>query len=105
MESRIVLSPTIYSVDSAGSGTTGTGSSGTLPYVISLANGDTNPDGSEIVFDPTVFSTPQTIDLTSRMELQESAGPLVIDGPGAGLLSISGQGKVTPFVNDDIASL
>ena len=48
LEPRVVLSPTIYTVNSTGSGTSGSGTSGTLPYVISLANANTNPDGSEI---------------------------------------------------------
>jgi hypothetical protein len=54
LETRVVLSPTIYTVDSTGNSTAGAGTSGTLPYAISLANADTNPDGSEVTFDPTV---------------------------------------------------
>ena len=61
LEPRVVLSPTIYTVDSTGNGTSGSGTSGTLPYVISQANANTNTDGSEIEFDPSVFSSPQTI--------------------------------------------
>ncbi len=90
LERRVVLSPTIYMVDSTGNGTTGSGTSGTLPYVISQANADTNPDGSEIEFDSTVFSTPQTIQLAGTLSLDGGAGPLAIDGPGAGLLAIIG---------------
>ena len=84
LEPRVVLSPTAYTVDSADGGTSGSGTSGTLPYVISLANANTNPDGSEISFDPTVFSTPQTIDLDASLVLSETSGPEVIDGPEAG---------------------
>ena len=86
LESRVVLSPTIFTVDSTGSGTSGSGTSGTLPYVISQANANPNTDGSEIEFDPSVFtsSSPQTITLGATLVLSETTGPEVIDGPGAG---------------------
>ena len=82
-----------------GSGTSGSGTSGTLPYVISQANANTNTDGSEIEFDPSVFtsSSPQTITLGATLALSETAGPEVIDGPGAGVVSISGGGAVGVF--------
>ena len=84
LEDRLLLSgsPTIYTVNSTGNGTTGTGDSGTLPYVIGQANANTNKAGSEIQFDPTVFKTAQTITLASTLVLSETAGPEVIDGPG-----------------------
>jgi hypothetical protein len=88
-----VLSPTIYTVNSTGNSTSGSGTSGTLPYVISQANVNSNPDGSEIEFDSSVFSTPQTIALgLTPLVLSEAPGPEVIDGPGAGLLTILGAG-------------
>ena len=95
LEPRVVLSPTIYTVNSTGNGTGGSGTSGTLPYVISQANADSNPDGSEISFDPTVFSTPQTIDLDATLVLSETSGPEVIDGSQA--VTISGQDAGTVF--------
>ena len=92
--------PTVYTVNSAGSGSSGTGTSGTLPYVISLA--DTNPSvaGSVIQFSPTVFSAanPQTITLTGTLELGEPSGPMVVDGPGAAAVTISGGGGVEVFL-------
>ncbi len=102
LESRIVLSPTIFTVDSTGSGTSGSGTSGTLPYVIGLANANTNTDGSEIEFDPSVFtsSSPQTIALGATLVLSETTGPEVIDGPGAELATVSGGGTVTVFQID-----
>ena len=105
LEPRIVLSPTIYTVNSTGNGTAGAGASGTLPYVISLANADSNTDGSEIEFDPTVFSSAKTINLSGTLVLSETDGPEMIDGPGAGLLSISGQGRFTVFNNQGTAIL
>ena len=83
LEERVVLSPTIFTVDSAGNGTSGSGTSGTLPYVISQANANTSTDGSQIEFDPSVFtsSSPQTITLGATLVLSETAGPEVIDGP------------------------
>jgi hypothetical protein len=105
LEPRVVLSSTIYTVNSIGNGTAGSGTSGTLPYVISLANADTNPDGSEVTFDPTVFSSPQTIDLDATLVLNESPGPEVIDGPGAGLLVVAGDGQFGIFSNYGTATL
>jgi Right handed beta helix region len=105
LEPRVVLSPTIYSVDSTGNGTGGSGTSGTLPYVISQANVDPNPDGSEIEFDSTVFSSPRTITLGESLSLAETSGPEVIGGPGAALLSISGGGAVTVLdVDSDVTA-
>ena len=44
-----------------------------------------------ITFDPTVFATPQTITLTmGELGLTKISGTLTIQGPGANLLSISG---------------
>ena len=94
VEDRLLLSADIFTVNATGSSTSGTGTSGTLPYVISLANADTNPDGSEIVFDPAVFSSssPRTISLGATLTLSETSGPEVIDWPGTGVVSISGGG-------------
>ena len=97
LEERVVLSPTIYTVNSTGIDTSGSGLVGTLPYVLSQANANTNTDGSDIEFDSSVFSTPQTIafettNITSKLELSETAGPEVIEGPGAGLLTLTGGG-------------
>ncbi len=66
-----------------GSGSSGTGTSGTLPYVIGQADLNPNLAGSVIQFAPTVFSAsnPQTITLTSTLELGGPSGPMVIDGP------------------------
>ncbi len=52
-----------------------------------------------IQFDPTVFSasTPQTITLTSTLELSGPSGPEVIEGPGANVVTISGNNAVQVF--------
>lgn len=81
LEDRALLSASIYTVNSTGNGTSGSGNSGTLPYVIGLANKDANIDGSEIQFDPAVFSSPQTIALTHSLKLLETQGPESIEGP------------------------
>ncbi len=101
LEPRVVLSPTIFTVSDPGSGTSGSGSSGTLPYVISQANANTNTAGSEIEFDSSVFSasSPQTITLAATLVLSETAGPEVIDGSAAGV-TISGGGAVGVFEVD-----
>ena len=95
LEDRLLLSggPTIYTVDSTGNGTTGTGHSGTLPYVVGQADANTNTAGSEIEFDPTVFASPQTIAPAGTLVLSEAAGPEVIDGPGASLVTVSGRAQ------------
>ena len=99
LEDRLLLSgnPTIYTVNSTGNGASGSGDSGTLPYVIGQANANTNTAGSEIQFDPTVFASPQTITLSSTLVLSETAGPEVIDGPGASRVTVSGNNAVEVF--------
>src|SRR6516225_3436855 len=66
------------------------GSTGTLRWAVAQANANTNPAGSVINFDPVLFSTPQTITLTSTLTLSDTAGPEVIVGPGASLGTVSG---------------
>ncbi len=112
LEERVVLSPTIYTVDattdngptSAGSGS---GPTGDLRYVIGQANANSNPDGSIIQFDPTVFATPQTITLSSSLgtlNLTETDGPEEIGGPTAGV-SVAGGGAVAVFqVSKDVTA-
>ncbi len=63
------------------------GSTGTLRWAIAQANVDTSP--STIEFD--LGNAPTTITLTQgTLVLSNAAEPVAIDGPGAGLLSISG---------------
>ncbi len=105
LECRLVLSPTIFTVNSTGSGASGSGQSGTLPYVISQANVNANTAGSEIEFDSTVFSSPQMITLGATLVLSETAGPEVIDGPGSGLVTVSGGGMVSVFeINNGVTA-
>jgi hypothetical protein len=109
LEARTLLSgnPTYYTVNltsntGASSGTDATTGdpSGDLLWAIEQANASTNPCGSIVDFDPTVFATPQTITLSSTLMLSESAGPEVIQGPGASLLTISGNNSVEVFQVD-----
>ena len=111
LEERVVLSPTIYSPTiyavnlttdngptSAGSGS---GTTGDLRYVINLADHNSNAGGSIIEFDSTVFATAQTITLSSSsglgtLNLSETAGPEVINGPTAGV-TVSGDQAVGVF--------
>ena len=87
---RVLLAPTAYLVDSNASSISGSGSSGTLSYVVVLANANTNPAGSQITFDPTEFSTPQTITLASTLVLSEASGAEVIDASNVSPVTISG---------------
>ena len=47
-----------------------------------------------------VFSTPQTITLGATLELENKTSPEVINGPGAGLVTVSGGGTVGVFFVD-----
>jgi hypothetical protein len=107
LEGRVLLSssPTVFMVNSTGSGSTGTGTSGTLPYVIGLANANPNTGGSLIKFDSTVFpaSSSTTITLTSTLSLSETPGPEMIVGTvstavsGLPAVTVSGGGDVGVF--------
>ena len=100
---------TVYTVDLTSANGTGSGNAGDLPYVIGLANVNPNPAGSEIEFDPSVFnsSSPQTITLGATLVLTETAGLEVIDGPGAGLVTVSGNNTSGVFAvaSDNVASI
>jgi hypothetical protein len=56
LENRVLLTPTSHLVDLTGNTTSGSTDSGTLPYVLGLANANNNPAGSRITFDSTVFN-------------------------------------------------
>jgi hypothetical protein len=97
LEVRALLAATVYTVDALTDTGAGSGTAGDLQYVIDQADANPNPDGSLIQFDPTFFSTPRTITLSSTLDLTETAGPEVISGPGPDLLTISGNGDVGVF--------
>ncbi len=98
LEDRTLLSgsPTVFTVTDASDSV---GDTGSLPYAIAQANINPNSDGSLIQFDPTAFgaSNPKTIVLAGTLTLSETAGPEVIDGPGANALTISGNHAVQVF--------
>ena len=97
LEGRVLLSATVYKVNAITDAGAGSGTAGDLMYVINQANADPNPDGSLIQFDPTLFAAPQTITLSATLTLSETAGPEVISGPGAGLVTVSGDNAVRVF--------
>jgi predicted outer membrane repeat protein len=100
LESRQLLSATVYTVDlTSDTGTSTSAAAGDLLYCLTRANADTNPDGTEIVFDPSVFNStsPQTITLDSTLVLGNPAGPMSIQGPGAEIVTISGDNAVGVF--------
>jgi hypothetical protein len=101
LEDRLLLAgPDIYTVDLTSDTGANTGLyAGDLAYCITQANADTNPAGTEIMFDPTVFNTTThpTIALSSTLGLSETAGPEVIDGPGANVVTINGGGTIGIF--------
>ncbi len=98
LEERALLSgPTVYTVDLAtdsapSTGGSGSGTTGDLRDCIGQANANSSAAGSVIQFAPTVFSAskPRTITLGVKLTLIESGGPELIDGPGAGVVTISG---------------
>jgi hypothetical protein len=102
LEDRVLMAgnPTAYTVNLLSDNGTGSGQAGDIAYVLSHANADTNPAGSLIQFDPTVFATRQTIPLTSTLELSGTAGPIVIQGPATNNVVIDGNGNVGDFMVD-----
>ncbi len=104
-----VDTPTIYTVDLTSASGTGSGDAGDLVYCIGLANANTNPAGSVLEFDPSVFnsSSPQTITLGATLVLDETAGPEAIDGLGAGIVTVSGNNtsEVFNIESDTVASI
>ncbi len=92
-----------YALDLATVLGTGSGNAGDLLYCIEQANANDNPSGSVIQFDPSVFNTttPQTIILTIPLDLTAQAGPVVIEGPGAAALTISGNHSNSVLEVDD----
>jgi hypothetical protein len=96
LEDRMMLSggPTVFTVTDTSDLITDTGS---LVFAIKQANANPNPAGSLIEFSTPLFSTPQTITLTSTLTLTGSAGPITIAGPGANLLTVSGGNAVEVF--------
>jgi hypothetical protein len=92
LESRVLLAATIYTVSNPSGFSADI--SGTLPNAVSQADSNTNPDGSIIQFSQSVFSKPQTILLRSTLMLTNTSGPIVVDGPGANLVTVSGNESV-----------
>ncbi|MEL7035518.1 MAG: DUF4347 domain-containing protein [Cyanobacteria bacterium J06592_8] len=71
---------------------------GSLRDAIEQANDNDDPNGNIIEFDPTVFSTPQTITLGSQLNIRDRNGnSLTINGPGAENLTINGPGNGNVF--------
>jgi hypothetical protein len=71
------------------------GSVGSLRWAVGQANSQAGAD--TINFDSTVFSTRQTISLTSGQLTLTDVATTTISGPGAGLLSISGNNASRVF--------
>jgi hypothetical protein len=109
---QVVDSPTVYTVDATTDSGAGSGDMGDLLYCVTQANTNSNPFGSKIEFDiptsdpgynPSTGSW--TITLSGTLELGETAGPEVIDGPGASVVTISGGHAVSVFqVDDDVTA-
>ena len=101
LEDRTVLSPTIYTVNSWGDSPADpqTATTGDLRYCIGLANANTsNPSGSLIQFDPTVFNVARTITAqTALPALSNVTDPIAISGTGISLLTVSGRGPSSTF--------
>src|SRR6516165_8962523 len=75
--------PSTFTVNGTGDSGTGSGLVGDLRYCITRANANAGPD--TIVFDPTVFSTPQTITLTGGQLTLTDTATTNITGPAAGV--------------------
>ncbi len=68
-----------------------------LLFAIDQANANSNPAGSVIQFDPSIFNTsaPQTIVLANTLSLTGTAGPIVIDGTLG--VAVSGNNSLRVF--------
>lgn len=71
---------------------TNTNNSGAGSLRQAILDANTAATDDEIVFDSVVFSTPQTITLGGSEMVVAASGSLTIRGPGANLLTISGNG-------------
>jgi hypothetical protein len=89
------LAPATYTVNAITDTGAGSGLTGDLRYCINQANSTADVD--TIVFDSTVFKTPQTITLGSTLPTVTDTG-LTIKGPGAPLLTVSGNNQFNVFV-------
>ena len=76
-------------------GNTNDGGAGSLRQAVEDANNNSGND--TIIFDPAVFSSPQTIILTGGEIDVEDNGSLIINGTGANKLTISGSGTSRIF--------
>jgi hypothetical protein len=78
------------------------GSVGSLRWAVEQAN--LNAGADSIEFDSSVFSSPQTITLTDGPLMLTDAAATAITGPGANLLSISGNNESLVFAVNSGAS-
>jgi hypothetical protein len=76
---------------------------GSLRQAVIDASATSSPDG--ILFDPTAFSSAQTIRLLSEILIPATSGPLTIQGPGASLLTITRDPSASDRLIDALASL
>ena len=89
LETRLV--PSTFTVNN----TLDDGNSGSA--VRAMGQGYSNSGPDTIVFDPSVFSTPQTITLTLALPALTNSDQTTIQGPGANLLTIDGAGEYPVF--------
>ncbi len=74
------LAPAIFTVNALGDANVGTANAGDIRYCLGkAANGDI------VNFDPALFSTPQTINVTSQLIV---GGNITINGPGSALTTL-----------------
>jgi fibronectin-binding autotransporter adhesin len=78
---------------------------GSLRWAVTWAN--TLPSADTITFDPTVFGTAQAITLTSGPLTLTDSAPTTIQGPGASLLTVSGNNHASQVfvVNNGAAAV
>ena len=86
--------PNSYVVNSTADTGSGSGLDGDLLYCITQANA--SGGANTITFDPTVFAAPQTITVSSVLDLTNKTGVQTITGPTAGV-SVSGGGASGVF--------
>ena len=96
-----------FTVNSFGDAGNGSGDAGDLRYCINQANA--NDQANTIVFDSTLFSALQTMDLSEGpLELRDTGGTQTITGPTAELTISAGEGnifQVDPGVTASVSGL
>ena len=88
LEERRMLAA-MYTVDSASGMSAGSGTTGSLPYVIGQINTNSDGSGYDVQFSA-LFNSAQTITPAATLDVTQTVGKIIIQGPGKSKLTVSG---------------